>query len=610
MIEKREYDRRTYGCIKGISLCDHEFKKQIKLARNQFKNGNSLFIDESGKMKKPPNCQECSRARNFQKTCEIQYENNFYGYAKECESGKTIYLHWSNQFFPNCGTSKVVQEGEQVSLGVPDKKSYEDLFRLTSKNDNQKVSTPKVDEFISGFIEENKNGPYKGRLQWVKWFRHSLTFYNWTKLVKTTLHNRAMQNLISQPKMMIAKMIYDQNKLLPEMDDVPKTPCNCEPISHEHWIIAALTMVAFLGIRPKNRNALDAYGGISRVGKMDYFTFLENIDKPDDLYVLSSTEVEILPLSPLRMHDLNVSAAINDDIFWSDVSNTFKNLPFARCEQRSLGNWKKRHIDYNNFRDNFSIEYRPYHNPAPYYNSAHAYDPRRYYPSGQMLQYSSEYPQQNIYSPYHSQSIFLDDYVNYPFSRKRSNSEREHDRHEPHFRRHGNCRAPKTFCDEDRSSRTAHREDRYREDLREIIIADINREFQRQRNTENMKKKKRQMKSRHRDSSVDSLPKDRGRSTERRDPVRCRDDSGRGDNRRKVNPRSDPRSESCSTNSSFDSQQNEATQPTYDELLRKIERIEREKKELEEGREQKTTIPSKNRLRSSNRWKTESSDSE
>ena len=32
---------------------------------------------------------------------------------------------------------------------------YDDLFKLTAKPDNMKVKTPKVNEFISGFIEES-----------------------------------------------------------------------------------------------------------------------------------------------------------------------------------------------------------------------------------------------------------------------------------------------------------------------------------------------------------------------------------------------------------------------------------------------------------------------
>ena len=90
LIDRREYENATRGCPKGKHQCDYEYKKQLKYARNQFKNRNPLYVDNSGKLIRPPPCKICVLARDFAKTCEIQYENHFYGYAKESDSARTI----------------------------------------------------------------------------------------------------------------------------------------------------------------------------------------------------------------------------------------------------------------------------------------------------------------------------------------------------------------------------------------------------------------------------------------------------------------------------------------------------------------------------------------
>ncbi len=582
MIDKKEYENATRGCSKGISQCDNEYKKLLKYTRNQYKNGNPQYTDSNGKMIRPSPCRICALARDFSKTCDIQYENQFYGYAKEAESGKNIYFHWSNNWHPNCGTSKSIKEGRLVSKGIPDKKAYDDLFRLSVKPDNQKVKTPKQEEFISGYIHENKSGPYKGRLQWTKWFRHSLTFVNWTKLTRSAIENKGMQNLVNQPKLLIARMIYDQNKLIPEMENGPKTPCNCEPISHEHWILAAITMVAFLGIRPKKRNILDQYGGISKVGELDYFTFLEHIDDPDELIRITALPRGEDPVVPLRMHPVDFSQKIHGEEFWSIVSNTFKNTPFIKKVDKPLG-WKKRQIDYGYYVDNQSIEHLPYHNPAPYYNSAHGYDPSRYlipqhYEHGYdfrqfyhvpMVAMPQMIPLQQVplqYGPVHEGSTS---------GTKRSTSSKSDSDYSMLDQgledlRNANRKMPRMSAPSPRRSRSSRYSAR---ELRNMIIKDVRKEKQR--------------KNRRYESSESSS-----------DDEKCREDSDREDDRRKS-----PSIQS--TNSSFEAPQHRY--PTYDELVEQIKQMEQEKEDMQisQAVERRSSEKSKRK-----RWKTDSSDSD
>lgn len=584
MIDKHEYERATFGCSRGVRKCDQIYKRKLKYMRNQYKNLIPNSMNLEGKMIKPTPCKICTQARNFAKTCDIQYENNFYGYARENEQNQVVYLHWSNQWFPNFGTTQTIKDGDMMPLGVTDKKAYDDLFRLSAKCDNLKVLTPKNDEFISGYISENTSGPYKGRLQWTKWFRHSLTFYNWTKLVKTTIENKSMQLMINQPKLMIAKMIYDQNKLISEAEVTPKTPCNCEPISREPWILASVTMVAFLGIRPVNRNIFENYGGISKVGKMDFFTFLQHIDKPENLIQLSNSEPEKRAIQPLRMHSMDLSR-FNDETFWSNVSYNFKNMPFTKNDHLQLDTWKNKNRDYKGYRDNFSVDFLPYHNSAPYFNSAHVYN--GYF-------YNDTYHKNYNYSLGHNNTqtstVNRNRDQNMPFEQYERIAHRESYRpYEPSNSRKRSTSSRNSFISS-RSSRKYEYDDErrnninsYREELRDLILSDINQEIKRK----------------SRETSSKRLKSDRERkniySTER---VRCREDSGREDNAQK-------REESVDSSSSCSSFENENRIPTYQELVDKIEIMEKEKRE--------------NFNRSSNdsdhvqvkqRWRTQSSDSE
>ena len=637
MIERRDYENSTKGCVKGIIQCDHDYKKILKHTRSQFKNGNPQYVDSNGKMTRPSPCKICAMARDFSKTCEVQYENQFYGYAKESESGRNVYFHWSNNWHPNCGTSKNIKDGRLVPKGVPDRQSYDDLFKLSVKPDNQKVKTPKPDEFISGYIEENKVGPYRGRLQWTKWFRHSLTFVNWTKITKSAIENKGMQALVNQPKMLIARMIYDQNKLIPEMENSPKTPCNCEPISHEHWILAAITMVAFLGIRPKKRNILDQYGGISKVGEMDYFTFLEHIDKPNDLIRLTTLPCEEEPVIPLRMHPVDFSQTIHDDSFWSAVSDTFKSMPFAKRAEKPIGQWKKRQIDYGYYKDNQSIEHLPYHNPAPYYNSVHGYDPARYFPqmhapTRHYDQYENQYDMRHVYHVpmvamppiLPMQHLMHQTYPDPPVehlihsfdsasgSRKRSNSTMSDmseysmlDQGLQHLR-HANRNTTKVArTSRDTSPRERSRGSRRSEhseysgysakELRDMIMEDVRRE------NEEREREKREREERAEREKRERRERNRRKRRESSDEERCREDSGREDNGR--------RSLSVESVASTDSFEPPPRYPTYDELLQQIKDMEKEKEEQMQIVEAIDRRQSES-MRRTSRWKTESSDSD
>ena len=95
MIDEKEYEDSIKGCSKGINVCDKEYKENMKYYRTQFKNKNTEFINENGKMIRPKQCRICTAAKDFIKSTEIQYENNFYGYAREKETGQSIYFHWS-----------------------------------------------------------------------------------------------------------------------------------------------------------------------------------------------------------------------------------------------------------------------------------------------------------------------------------------------------------------------------------------------------------------------------------------------------------------------------------------------------------------------------------
>tara|TARA_Y100000768_G_scaffold381578_1_gene360480 strand:- start:3206 stop:5101 length:1896 start_codon:yes stop_codon:yes gene_type:complete len=629
MVEKEDYLKAISGCSKGIVKCDLEYKRRLKTARNQYKLKNAAFIDSSGKMIRPVPCKICQASREFAKACEIQYENHFYGYAKESTSCRNVYLHWTNNWHPNCGTSKSTKDGRLVSYGVPDRNAYDDLFRLSAKPDNGKVKTPKVDEFISGYIEENTYGPYKGRLQWKKWFRHSLTFCNWTKLVKTTLENKAMECLVNQPKMMIAKMIYDQNKLIPELDNTPKTPWNCEPISHEHWILASLTMVAFLGIRPKNRNIFENYGGISNVGKMNYFTFLENIDNCEELIRLSSKQEIVQPVENLRMYPADLTNKKNDQDFWNNVSKTFRNLPFAKNEQRSLG-YRKGLIDYNRYKDDQNVDHLPYHSAAPYYNSAHGYDPRRYLNFEQIVPIPSAMPYYDkYYDNYYANEMIQQAYPPFaqvsqiPYvqnasqgyetsnaSRKRSSSSRSDSSDIEHGLRE--LRSVNKY-----PRKISRHRSRYAEDLREIILADVKRQSERDRKERKdkryMRRLRKESRRRRYESSSSSDSSDESSSYEReRRPLRCRQDSGREDNGVK-SPRS-----VASTVSSFD-QMPPQQYPTYEDLAERVRAMEAEAQEKKIEAEQiEDAIKrradgkknSKHETSRNARWKTASSDSD
>ena len=578
IIDKTEYEESTRGCSKGIARCDQEYKKCLKYARTQFKYGNKNYTDVNGKLIRPVACKQCALARDFYKTCEIQYENHFYGYAKESDSQRTVYFHWSNNWHPNFGTSCEPKDTRMVPIGVPDKQSYDNLFRLSIKPENKRIKTPKEDEFISGYIEENKNGPYRGRLQWTKWFRHSLTFTNWTKITRSAIENKSMQCMVNQPKMMIAKMIYDQNKLIEGMDKTSKTPCNCEPISKEHWILAAITMVAFLGIRPKNRDIFDNYGGISKVGTLNYFTFLENINNPHELYRLTTLDCESLPVE-ITIHNLDFTQTKNDQMFWSNVSNTFKNMPFCKKVERQPGFFRQ--IEYNVYHDGNSIEHSPYYNPAPYYNSAHGYNPHRYVDfNNGFLDYTNTYePQQNypvypyFYPPQTPKCDSGSD------SRKRSNSSmsaasetsllqrglrdiREVKRKYP--------KIDKTY------RRYTHRE------LKELILNDVRRE-----ESKMLREKRRSYRCRRNDS----VSSDDDQYT--RERVRCREDSGRENNGHRQRDDSPDSVDSASSNY-------RRPYPSYDELLEQVT-------ELKRGLDDREKEKKKEKM---DRWKTLSSESE
>lgn len=567
LISKEEYEDGIKGCSKGPFQCEAEYKKNMKHARSQFKLGNAAHTDENGRMIRPPMCKICAFARDFSKTCDIQYENHFYGYAKEKETSKTIFFHWSNNWHPNFGISKTAKDGNLLPIGVRDKKAHDELFSLSVKPDNQKVSTPKVDEFISGYISENTNGPYRGKLQWVKWFRHSLTFSTWTKLVRTAIDNKSMQAMVNQPKLMIAKMIYDQNKLIPEMDQSPKTPCNCETISHEHWILASITMVAFLGIRPHDRNAFESFGGMSKVGELDFFTFLENIDKAETLFELTMKPKEVKEISPLRMHSSDFSRTIHDDSFWESVSNSFRSLPFNRVD-RHFCQGSRRNVDYSNYQDNQSIEYLPYYNSVPYYNSLHAYDPRRYYGNDFYFQnheyYHDHYNDPNrlfAHNYEYREAPYENTSVESYGSRKRSNSSSSR------LSSHSLERGLRKYARLDPSSsprrRSRHRSPRNvreytAEDLRSLIMAD-----RRQSERNRIEKKEEKRKRMDREKMPTRL---RRRKEEFTPPRRCRDDSGREDNgRRSVSP-------SCLV-----SPRNKY--PSYEDLVEKVRSMEKERED-------------------------------
>tara|TARA_B100001287_G_C22684584_1_gene532502 strand:+ start:4206 stop:5462 length:1257 start_codon:yes stop_codon:yes gene_type:complete len=403
MIDEKEYEDSIKGCSKGINVCDKEYKENMKYYRTQFKNKNTEFINENGKMIRPKQCRICTAAKDFIKSTEIQYENNFYGYAREKETGQSIYFHWSKNFNPNFGISKVVRDGRLVPRGISDFKSYKELFKLTCKSDNQKVQTPKIDEFISGIIEENKFGHYEGKCQWTKWFRHSLTFVNWVKYTKNALEKKQYQYLLTQPKLLISKVIYDQNMLLPEMSNYRKTPCNCENISREHFILAAVTMVSLFGIRPKNRNIFEEYGGMSKVGKLNFFTFLEHINDFTKLKELSSKSNDEIAID-VTLHSSDFNA--NDTEFWSKVSSKLKftNKKFEKHYER--------HINYEYYKDYHSVEHLPYYNQVPYYNSINAYD-------------ASYYGYDNLPGPLYTENRYAD-YNQYSDSRQ--NGSRYEDR--------------------------------------------------------------------------------------------------------------------------------------------------------------------------------------
>ena len=505
LISKREYQEATAGCSKGIHKCDWEYKKKLKFYKTQYKNNNPDYILD-GKMIKPDVCRKCQDARIFEKSCAHMYDNHFYGYAKESENGSSVYFHWSNNWLPNFGTSKVIKNGKMTPYGVPDKSAYDDLFKLSLKPENQKVLTPKHDEFISGYIEENKHGFYKGKLQWTKWFRHSLTFLNFTRIVRTAIENKSMQCIIQQPQIIIARMVYDQNQLIPKMDMTPKTPCNCEPISREHWILACVTMVAFLGIRPKNREIFQEYGGLSNVGTLNYFDFLENIDNPLNLMKLTTQEIETITPT-LTLHPSDFSIKGNDSAFWKNASENFKNIPFLKKNDRPICHSKKRCLDYNMYRDRQSIDFLPYYNQAPYYN-------------------------------YSNQTKYFYDYRQ--DARKRLTDQYNHEYYQSFKRTRGDF-----FRSE------------YADELRTIIREDV------QRMTRKILKKRRMY---HSDS----------------EDV-CRYDSGR-----------ERSSESSYLRDRI---------PTYDELLDKVKEMEREKDESE-------LIAQAMQRRTSQRWKTESSESD
>ena len=354
---------------------------------------------------------------------------------------------------------------------------------------------------------------------------------------------------------------------------------------------------------------------------MNYFTFLEHIDKPDELIRLTALPSEEDPVVPLRMHPIDFSRQnIHDDSFWNTVSDTFRSLPFTKRVEKPIGHWKRRQIDYGHYKDNQSIEHLPYYTHAPYYNSAHGYDPSRYFPQMHApLQHYEQYDY-DMRHVYHVPMVampqmmpvqhvpmqqntnqepvehFLHSLDSASGSRKRSNSSRsdlsEYGMLDKGLQdlRNANRKIPRTSRDSprhgSRESRTSRHSEYNTRELREMIMEDVRRERKERR-----QRKKSQKKRRHRyeESSESSSSEEE----------RCREDSGREDNGHRRAP------SIASTNSTFESPQR---YPTYDELVEQIKSMEREKEEqmqIAQALERRQSSK-----RQGNRWKTESSDSD
>lgn len=354
---------------------------------------------------------------------------------------------------------------------------------------------------------------------------------------------------------------------------------------------------------------------------MDYFTFLEHIDKPDELIRLTALPCEEDPVVPLRMHPIDFSQKIHDETFWSTVSDTFKSLPFTKRAEKPIGHWKKRQIDYGHYKDNQSIEHLPYHNPAPYYNSAHGYDPSRYFPqmhAHHYEQYENHYDMRPVYhvpmlampqvipmQHVHQNNAyerpiehFMHSLDSASGSRKRSNSSRSDSEYSLLDQglkdlRNANRKMPRTDTPRQRSR--GSRGSRYSEysarELRDMIMEDVRRENEQRRKSRSDKKRN----QRREESSDSSSEEDR-----REEPKRCREDSGREDNGRRRSPSVES---VASTNSNFEPPRR---YPTYDELVQQIKEMEKEKEE----QMQIAQAIERREIGKKKRWKTESSDSE
>lgn len=176
-------------------------------AKEGYKLGKQKYIDENGDMIRPVRCKICPEHNNFAKQCELCYENQYYGYAQEFKSKKSIYFYHGGFTYPDFGTEFIHEDGDTVRKGIRGDEDYNNLFKLATKPLNGKVITPREGDFIAGIVQKNTVGKHKGKLQWVKWYKQSLTCYNFVMCVKQGIESHAMRTLIDKPMMLMASMV-------------------------------------------------------------------------------------------------------------------------------------------------------------------------------------------------------------------------------------------------------------------------------------------------------------------------------------------------------------------------------------------------------------------
>ena len=370
MVTHEEYFRRTSGCGRGVRECLRSYKRDMKKYLDECRDNG--MNECSPHVNQPVRCDMCFQANEYHKLTLFEYDNMFYGKARQLDAYPQvdIHLHHSGWHTFDFGTEKINVDGREVYKGVRNSEDYENLFKLSVRPLNGKVPTPKEGDYIAGVLSRNTLGRNRGKLVWEKWYKQSETMNNFVKLWREGVKSHAIRVMECNERLILASMVYDANRIVNcGKDREHKTPVGCEPHCNEQWLLCSIVMYAVCGMVPENRDAFEEHGGLSRCGTLNYFTFLENISSQARLIELTQTPCpEVVMTQPIREVELG------QNVNWRLVYNDVKQLGWLHVKDTKLFGAevryrKTRYLNYKHYYDGRSIDFVPYDNShAPYFN--------------------------------------------------------------------------------------------------------------------------------------------------------------------------------------------------------------------------------------------------